>query len=607
MESLLDKLTESQPVQVQKKRGRPQKYPPNVKMMIQRNSSSNSIRRGGKKRRICDSSVHQLQVHETEEPVSISNEMSHGRKPLVNSLTPSSAGKQHKLQSDRNKVIECHDRRIYDILPWRENFENMVTGTVLLPSMNNQNALTFLGTIDAGCFQLEARKFILYLFNEDCPNPKDKTVLALFIQMSNKDLVKIKCQNDECDVSFNISNHGLRTPDKQKKLEYAKSPFHGPVYISIPSTHYLKSDLSILPYSNKTYRDISLSNLSIAGSDEDSYSELKIPSGIYFRCQTSLNEIVPTLQDKRIVSTQKAWQKYQVMAKDSFPKVIDPSWQPCVVLRKLKHENQHLNMQQRINVNFGGCNDVKNICGVHSSGRRKRYFRKVFQDRHQAARTAQFFYVNELSPANTGHVGMPLKLHSGIHCKGEATDIGIQNHALQVFEDEVYEIENFLNLEGIKTGIEKLLNQNIEAFASKERSLFNQSDHESEPYNTHQVIKESKTYKDDTPMASVSSNANSVNVTRSSKDVDLHVTDSNVGNHRTDDLFRDSEDDSLPLESTSGCGKSERLPVKKMKLCSFVLPGENKRSRKNHKSKNGKHKPYLGSVETIKRQDYSIR
>ncbi|XP_063597615.1 uncharacterized protein LOC134774200 [Penaeus indicus] len=176
---------------------------------------------------------------------------------------------------------------VYDVLPWCQEIDNLRPGTVIPASKSGGTMydLLYQFKIDAGRFLEEATGLNIYVFTESCPTPAYKTPLALFIQMSNGHLLRIKCQHSSLNLSLPI-------PVNRQNIS------SDAVYCSTPRPHDYSMDAT------------------------------QTKSG---------KERRPTIyiQDKRILESQKDWFAFIQRMCYIYPEITDKQWQPYVKLTKL--------------------------------------------------------------------------------------------------------------------------------------------------------------------------------------------------------------------------------------------------------------------------------
>ncbi|XP_047500949.1 uncharacterized protein LOC125046986 isoform X2 [Penaeus chinensis] len=202
------------------------------------------------------------------------------------------APSNNDCNSDRTQEIpsvnSVHPEDIvYDVLPWCQEIDNLRPGTVIPASKGGGTMydLLYQFKIDAGRFLEEATGLNIYVFTESFPTPTNKTPLALFIQMSNGHLLRIKCQHSGLNLSLPI-------PVNRQNIS------SDAVYCSTPRPH----DYSIDARQTKSGKE---------------------------RWPTSY------IQDKRILESQKDWFAFIQRMCYIYPEITDKQWQPYVKLTKL--------------------------------------------------------------------------------------------------------------------------------------------------------------------------------------------------------------------------------------------------------------------------------
>nr|XP_027237650.1 uncharacterized protein LOC113828819 [Penaeus vannamei] len=181
---------------------------------------------------------------------------------------------------------------VYDVLPWFQ-IDDLKPGIVIPASKGGgiMYDLLYQFKIDAGRFLEEATGLNIHVFTECCPTPTNKIPMALFMQMSNGHLLRIKCQQSKLNLSLPI-------PVDRQNIS------SDPIYCSTPRPHVHSIDARQTKSGKK-------------------------------RWPTS------DIQDQRILESQKDWFAFLQRMCYIYPEITDKKWQPYVKLTRLITSDGH--------------------------------------------------------------------------------------------------------------------------------------------------------------------------------------------------------------------------------------------------------------------------
>nr|XP_053631287.1 uncharacterized protein LOC128687710 [Cherax quadricarinatus] len=350
----------------------------NVSLSGKRNNKTPSMRGNAVKRKM-NEEVYKVQTRSnwktSHQALSCSNTTQDANITLDTSCSP---------ESNIN-AFEIHALKVYDVLPWQQCFDNMEVGTVIPASVHNPYTLTFQGTFDAGFFLKEAKGLSLFVFKEDCPSLKDKTPIALFIQMSNKDLFKIKGQKKSVNLFIGTKQLGSKTVENSNQnVSTRMFTLGSPASCSTPRHHLGEFGLITPPYSSNAAHNTPNSTSNVF-SDSQVCAKPEVSSK-HSSCDITPQKSVYLLNDTRLASARMAWHEYQATIAGSFPETLDPEFQPLVIMEKIIKEELEQSLNKDYDKNFDADFDDDDDDDDMNLGRhcRKRYERKGVQ---QAADT----------------------------------------------------------------------------------------------------------------------------------------------------------------------------------------------------------------------------
>ncbi|XP_045611936.2 uncharacterized protein [Procambarus clarkii] len=493
--------------------------------------------------------------------------------------------------------LETKDVNVYDVLPWKECFENMTAGTIIPPSLNNKNALTFQRTFDAGIFLREAEGMPLYVFKEDCPSSEGKMPLAVFIQLPNKDFIKIKCKKKSSNVYIGTSPTESMTSDSQQQnLGQINFSLGSPECCSTPKHDLPEKSILTVPYSNPAcYRSHDSSDVDVC-----ELSRTERPSE-FGRCSSYVrNKKRSLMRDKRVADIQMERKKYQASVVNTFPEVVDHMFQPVVILEKIKE-----NDVQGLTLYNGFDDDFDDDKSKYQDDGKKCCWRKSSKDTRQSARTAHIMKVQKCS-LGSGNAQTHAEFSPENTCNKQ-TNVN-QNGVSVICCSNSHEIRRVpvFDFEKIKTKLEMFFGEESEWLS---KIMLSGSD----PQNGRQVSQKSRipstksldyiTFHIADRLKSVSSNSPVNSISDTTKPSSKKSVSQSFGGMHNHHLI--GEDTPAPTRKHTLLRDRSNASPRKTKLCSFQ-PVKKNRSRKK-KGTSGSDKVQHTSLDVIKKDGFTIR